>query len=67
MTKLLSCGIIQKNKKEGFVVAKFLSRILIIKCMFNLEEKHDCQGITDEEWSIILKGYKEITGKGWKN
>lgn len=37
----------------------------LIQCMFNLEEKHDCQGITDDEWSIILKGYKEITGKGW--
>lgn len=37
------------------------------QCMFNLEEKHDCQGVTDEEWNVLLKGYKEITGKDWGN
>lgn len=30
MTNLLSCDIIQKNKKEGFAVAKVLSKILIL-------------------------------------
>ena len=37
------------------------------QCIFNLEEKHDCQGITDDEWNVILKGYKDITGKRWEN
>ena len=36
------------------------------QCMFNLEEKHDCKGITDDEWNVLLKGYKEITGKDWE-
>ena len=39
----------------------------LTQCMFNLEEKHDCQGITDDEWNVLLKGYKEITGKDWEN
>lgn len=39
----------------------------LIQCMFNLEEKHDCQGITDDEWNVLLKGYKNITGKEWEN
>lgn len=39
----------------------------LTQCMFNLEEKYDCQGITDDEWSVLLKGYKEITGKDWEN
>lgn len=37
------------------------------QCMFNLEEKYDCQGITDEEWNVLLTGYKNITGKDWEN
>ena len=36
------------------------------QCMYNLEEKHDCQGITDDEWYRLVKGYREITGKDWK-
>ena len=39
----------------------------LTQCIYNLEEKHDCQGITDEEWNVLLKGYKEITGKDWEN
>jgi len=37
------------------------------QCLYNLEEKHDCQGITDEEWNALLEGYKNITGKDWEN
>lgn len=37
------------------------------QCMYNLEEKHDCQGITDDEWNVLLRGYREITGKDWGN
>lgn len=36
------------------------------QCMYNLEEKHDCQGITDDEWYRLVKGYREITGKDWE-
>ena len=36
------------------------------QCMYNLEEKHDCQGITDDEWNVLLMGYKNITGKDWE-
>lgn len=36
------------------------------QCLYNLEEKHDCQGVTDDEWNVLLRGYKEITGKDWE-
>lgn len=49
------------------IFSKWHNDKYLIQCMFNLEEKHDCQGVTDEEWNVLLKGYKEITGKDWKN
>ena len=39
----------------------------LTQCMYNLEEKHDCKGITDDEWNVLLRGYKDITGKDWEN
>lgn len=33
------------------------------QCMFNLQEKYDCNGMTNQEWQILLNGYKKITGK----
>lgn len=33
------------------------------QCYFNLQEKFDCGGITEEEWKVLLDGYKVITGK----
>ena len=38
----------------------------LTQCIFNLEEKHDCQGITDDEWNVLLNGYKEITRRDWE-
>ena len=33
------------------------------QCMYNLQEKFDCGGLTDEEWQILLNGYFTITGE----
>ena len=38
-------------------------------CMWNLYEKHLAVGksrVTDEEWAKLCKGYKNITGKDFK-
>lgn len=37
----------------------------LIQCLYNLEEKHDCKGINDTEWNILINGYKKITGGNW--
>lgn len=29
------------------------------QCLFNLDEKHNCQGIPDKEWNKILKKYRK--------
>ena len=33
------------------------------QCLFNLEEKWDCGGVTDKEWKRLLEGYERIAGK----
>ena len=33
------------------------------QCISNLQEKYDCQGLTEEEWKKLCEGYKKITGK----
>ena len=35
----------------------------LIQCFYNLEEKHDRGGITDEEWHIIQDAYIQAAGK----
>lgn len=36
------------------------------QCMYNLEEKWDCGGVTNEEWGKLMWGYKQITGGDFK-
>ena len=45
---------------------KFNERYLM-QCYYNLQEKHDCGGITDEEWNRILDKTYSLLYKGdWK-
>ena len=53
-----------KNGYELF--SEWHNNRYLIQCMFNLEEKHDCQGVTNDEWNTLLEGYKKITGKDWE-
>ena len=32
----------------------------LTQCYYNLEEKHDCGGISDDEWDILCDGICEI-------
>lgn len=34
----------------------------LAQCYYNLQEKHDCGGIADEEWERIERKYRELTG-----
>lgn len=64
-SKYLNLDVTCVYKKDIF--KKWHNDRYLIQCMSNLEEKHDCKGITDEEWNVLLKGYKEITGENWEN
>lgn len=64
-SKYLDLDVTYLYKKDIF--KKWHNDRYLIQCMYNLEEKHDCQGITDDEWNVLLKGYKNITGKDWEN
>lgn len=33
----------------------------LVQCFFNLQEKHDCGGIPDEEWNQILVRFSELS------
>lgn len=35
----------------------------LAQCFYNLQEKYDCGGITDEEWGVILDGIKMYNEK----
>lgn len=35
----------------------------IIQCFYNLQEKYDYSGISEDEWKIFVNGCCEITGK----
>lgn len=34
----------------------------LVQCYYNLQEKHDCGAITDEEWQKVEERYKELIG-----
>ncbi len=34
------------------------NRRYLLQCIYNLQEKYDCDGIKDEEWSRLLKYFK---------
>ena len=31
-----------------------------VQCYFNLQEKYDCGGLTEEEWNTFTDGFREI-------
>ena len=31
------------------------------QCYYNLQEKHDCNGVNDMEWEIFERGYDDLT------
>ena len=41
--------------QECCLVAKYLKQ-----CLYNLQEKYDCGGISDEEWLKIIRKYPEM-------
>lgn len=60
-----------KDNSDGLIDSKNIfsnwhNDRYLAQCMFNLEEKYNCKGITDEDWNVLLRGYKEITGKEWE-
>lgn len=34
----------------------------LTQCYYNLQEKHDCGGIADDEWEDIERRYIELMG-----
>lgn len=36
---------------------------IFLQCFYNLQEKHDCGGITDKEWCKIVNKYERSCQK----
>lgn len=33
----------------------------VVQCYFNLQEKYDCGGLTEDEWNTFTDGFQKIT------
>ena len=50
---------------DGIMIDKniypdWMNERYLIQCYYNLQEKYDCGGITDDEWKLIDKKYKSL-------
>ena len=36
------------------------TRKYLMQCFYNLEEKHDCGGISEEEWAVVMDGMQKL-------
>ena len=46
---------------------KWHDKSYLEECYYNLKEKHECGGITDDEWTIILRRYVTFVSDYRKN
>ena len=44
----------------GDLFSGWHNRRYLIQCIYNLQEKYDCDGIKDEDWSKLLKYFESI-------
>ena len=42
-------------QKTKVIFYKWHTPRYLIQCLYNLQEKHDCGGITEEEWRLLKK------------
>ena len=56
----------KNNMLLGDIFQRWHNKIYLRQCMANLMEKHDCNGITDDEWKCLLNGYELIIGKKYE-
>lgn len=42
------------------VFAGWHNRRYLLQCIYNLQEKYDCDGIKDEDWSKLLKHFESV-------
>lgn len=58
---------LDRNVEENNVYVGWHNLRYLNQCFYNLEEKMDCDGVTTQEWQVLLEGYKEITGKEFED
>lgn len=57
---------VDSDKQYNHVFFSWHTPKYLDQCMTNLEEKFDCGGVSQEEWAKLCGGYKNITGKDFK-
>jgi uncharacterized protein (TIGR02328 family) len=60
------CEKYTKDTKVDILYPDWHNRRYLNQCMYNLQEKYDCGGITQSEWDKLLDGYNKITGEFFK-
>lgn len=46
-------------ENKGEVFKNWHNRRYLRQCLFNLQEKYDCGGISKDEWKLILDNFDE--------
>lgn len=57
---------VDSDKQYSHPFSGWHTKRYLDQCMYNLEEKWDCGGVTNEEWGKLMWGYKRITGKEFR-
>ena len=45
---------------KGMIFRGWHNRRYLMQCIYNLQEKYDCGGIKDEDWSRLLKYFESV-------
>lgn len=71
----ISCDVVNKIRSlcvETFEAQDVTSQDLFVgwhntryltQCFFNLQEKHDCDLITDDEWKLLMECFRHLLGE----
>lgn len=56
-------GLNRKNIPKREIFQGWHNGRYLLQCYYNLQEKHDCGGITDEEWQRVEDRCREVLGR----
>lgn len=61
--KLINFNMYFSDISDNINYIPFINKMndrYLIQCLYNLQEKYDCGGITDKDWKIIESTYKHF-------
>lgn len=56
---ILACNNFETNSTHFNIFPNWHNERYLKQCLFNLQEKYDCGGISEEEWKVIENDFNE--------